>query len=209
MKARSSREEPNIASIRSKSNYFQYSKKGLCQRWVQYGTTIFFLSNGFIHFEFSQSGLTTLMHVSIWRKSFVLQQLLGKYNQARKSTKFDPTVKLGQPGKGVDFLTSPLHSFIHLGISSRIFTWKYVSIRPLTYNNISFALQNCKYFLESLHWVFVPEHLSFLYLGFQALEFCYQDKKWHHANLLYKCNFTEGWTLHKNLGSYFGAKCGS
>lgn len=95
MKARSSREEPNIASIRSKSNYFQYSKKGLCQRWVQYGTTIFFLSNGFIHFEFSQSGLTTLMHVSIWRKSFVLQQLLGKYNQARKSTKFDPTVGLG------------------------------------------------------------------------------------------------------------------
>ena len=155
-----------------------------------YGTTLFFSLSLFkwLHSFLSSHRRFDNTHACLYLEKIFC--FAPRYNQARKSTKFDPTVKLGQPGKGVDFLTSPLHSFIHLGISSRIFTWKYVSIRPLTYNNISFALQNCKYFLSSLHWVFVPEHLSFLYLGFQALEFCYQDKKWHHANLLYKCNFT-------------------
>ena len=94
MKARS--QERNLTSHRSVPNPIISSTPKKVSAKGEYNTEQrFFLSNGFIHFEFSQSGLTTLMHVSIWRKSFVLQQLLGKYNQARKSTKFDPTVGLG------------------------------------------------------------------------------------------------------------------
>ena len=91
-----SSEEPNVALIRSKSNYFQYSKKGLPEVSTVRNNDFFFPFQMASFILSSHSGLTTLMHVSIWRKSFVLQ-LLGKYNQARKSTKFDPTVRLAHP----------------------------------------------------------------------------------------------------------------
>ena len=49
-----SSEEPNVASIRSKSNYFQYYKKGLPKVSTVRNNDFFSFSNGFIHFEFSQ-----------------------------------------------------------------------------------------------------------------------------------------------------------
>lgn len=110
------------------------SSKG---EYVRYNVIFFLslLSNGFIHFWVLTGDLTTLMHVSIWRKSFVLLLGIIKHENLQSLT---PLWSLASQEKGLIFWP---HLYIHL------FIWA---------SAVGFSLENM--------WVFGHWHITTYHL---------------------------------------------